>query len=606
MPAGATDGVVRVKNLGGMSNGKPFTVTNPAVVNYIVPTSAKAGQAVSVYGKYFGTKGTGSYVHFSNGSGAYVAANVIGWADNRIDITVPAQAATGKMKVLTAYGDSNLTDFTMLTGNPPNRPVPSSPSNGALQQPLSPTLTTQDFIDPDGDAHQASWWEVREASQTYSNPIYTSGIDTVNKVQIMLPPNGMKYGTTYYWRVKFQDARGDWSDWSDQFQFKTTDGGGTANNVPPVKPTNESPAADAQNVDSSGAIGLSASAYVDGETAAGQTGATVHESSSWQIRSFDGTYGNSVFEKLTTSVPLTSVNVPAGTLIGNRTYCWHVSYRDVGGSSSAYSTETCFKTKNANGTPSGGSSSGGSSGGSSPLPVYDAPSVPASFDLTNDSGAYVVRLVSAAYVDSDTDDRTGSSDKLSAVEWQVSANSGSFNSAKKFRSLRENCPSGESDAGGDCLLKMDVDYGSLGAVGTYYVRVRHMDEYGIWSEASQIRSFSVDKLPISGYSTNFRTIANLTANVVSGDTSGFSYDWNVTNPGMSVVPVASCGSVQEKYAVYSHCVTNGSTVYGYVIGKNSENMKFEPVKIGNYLFQVTVTKNGISKTADNVAVNVSR
>lgn len=33
-----------------------FTVTNTPTVNYIVPTSAKAGQAVQVNGKYFGTK----------------------------------------------------------------------------------------------------------------------------------------------------------------------------------------------------------------------------------------------------------------------------------------------------------------------------------------------------------------------------------------------------------------------------------------------------------------------------------------------------------------------------------------------------------------------
>lgn len=53
VPAGATTGPVRVTNLGGMSNGMNFTVTNNPIINYIVPTSAKAGQAVQVYGKYF-------------------------------------------------------------------------------------------------------------------------------------------------------------------------------------------------------------------------------------------------------------------------------------------------------------------------------------------------------------------------------------------------------------------------------------------------------------------------------------------------------------------------------------------------------------------------
>ena len=345
VPSGATDGVVRIKNLGGMSNGKNFTVTNPAIINYIVPTSAKAGQAVSIYGKYFGTKGTGSYVYFSNGSGSYVAANIIGWSDGRIDITVPTQAATGKMKAITSYGDSNLTDFTMLTGSPPNKPVAFSPANGALQQPLNPTLSTQDFVDPDNDAHQSSWWEVREASQTFSNPVYTSGVDTINKILITIPTNGMKYGTTYYWHVKFQDSRGDWSDWSDQFQFKTTDGGGTANNLPPQKPTNVTPVNGDIGIDPSGTITLSASAYTDGETAIGMTGATAHDSTSWQVRSFDGTYGSSVFERLVTSSPFTAIGIPSNTLSANRTYCWHVSYRDVGGSSSAYSSETCFKTK---------------------------------------------------------------------------------------------------------------------------------------------------------------------------------------------------------------------------------------------------------------------
>jgi len=629
VPEWATTWQIRVKNIYWMSNGKDFTVTNAPMINYIMPTSAKIWQVVQIYWKYFGTKWTGSYVHFPNWSWSYIAANIIWWADWLINVTVPTWANTWKMKVITLYWDSNLVDFTLVTWTPPNKPIPTSPINWALQQPLNPTFTTQDFIDADNDSHTASWWEVRENTQTYSNPVYTSWIDTLNKTMLTVPSNGMKYNTTYYWRVKFQDSRWDWSDRSDQYQFKTSDWWWDSNNLPPIKPINTSPLNDAQDIDNTNSVTLSASNFIDWETAQWLTWATLQESSAWQVRDFAWMYSTSIFEKLITSSPLNSVSIPANTLLSNRTYCWHVTYKDSGWSNSAYSNETCFKTKGW--TTQNNNTSGWStwSWWTYYIQSYDAPLVPSNFTINNNAANYTVWLLSNDYIDSNADSFVWDSDKLEAVEWQILLFSWStwinlttdgnwfitdtwinwisFWNAKKYRELRENCVISWWD--NTCILSKNINYNDIWWIWTYLVRVRHMDQYSTRWDFSGIKKLEI----ISNANTwlyvwKLRSVASLSVNIISWWSPNFSYTWTWTTSSwlwkITAISWWKCGTknVDSMYGIYSYCLYNEwtSDIYWYISWAYSDVLKFEPLKLWTYNFTIQVKDKVSWKTQTKI------
>jgi hypothetical protein len=111
------------------------------------------------------------------------------------------------------------------SNQPPNTPTNQSPLNSAI---VSPPVTLQSsaFSDVDGgDSHQASQWQITDVAVNYSNPVYDSGEDTINKISITVPAEKLSQGKTYYWRVRHQDSQKVWSDWSHETSFITEDEG---------------------------------------------------------------------------------------------------------------------------------------------------------------------------------------------------------------------------------------------------------------------------------------------------------------------------------------------------------------------------------------------
>ena len=105
-------------------------------------------------------------------------------------------------------------------GIAPNKPTLSSPANGASGISLTPTLQTGSFSDPDsGDTHLQTEWQfsaVNDFSSTMLNEI-----STVHLTFLTVPHLTLSEGTTYYWRVRFQDSSNNWSEWADAFSFTT-------------------------------------------------------------------------------------------------------------------------------------------------------------------------------------------------------------------------------------------------------------------------------------------------------------------------------------------------------------------------------------------------
>ena len=108
------------------------------------------------------------------------------------------------------------------TNQLPNQPSNVSPTNGATGISLTPTLESSAFSDPDvGDTHAASQWQITTTSGDYSSTVYDSGTDTSNLESIAIPSETLSESTTYYWHIKHQDNRGDWSSWSVETSFTT-------------------------------------------------------------------------------------------------------------------------------------------------------------------------------------------------------------------------------------------------------------------------------------------------------------------------------------------------------------------------------------------------
>ena len=117
-------------------------------------------------------------------------------------------------------GDYTFT-FYYLANRVPNKPTLSSPPNRATGQPLTPTLSASAFSDPDsGDSHSCSHWQV-DNNSGFASPEWESDEDFDHRTQVAVPAGRLAHDTTYYWRVRYRDARMGWSEWSDAWWFKT-------------------------------------------------------------------------------------------------------------------------------------------------------------------------------------------------------------------------------------------------------------------------------------------------------------------------------------------------------------------------------------------------
>jgi len=107
--------------------------------------------------------------------------------------------------------------------HPPTRPSNPSPSNGATDISIAPTLSWE-ASDPDGDTLTYNLYLSTESSPE----LYQEGIET-NSIEV----GPLENGITYYWRVEALDGKGGVSS-SPVWSFKT-------GNYPPTQPSNPTP-----------------------------------------------------------------------------------------------------------------------------------------------------------------------------------------------------------------------------------------------------------------------------------------------------------------------------------------------------------------------------
>jgi PKD repeat protein len=127
-----------------------------------------------------------------------------------------------------SYGNwsswSQPTSFTTIENRPPYQPSNESPASGATGVPAMATLRASSFSDPDdGDSQAASQWQITATSGDYTAAalVWDSGTERIFLRQITVPSGELASGTTYYWKVRYQDRQDNWSGWSNETSFST-------------------------------------------------------------------------------------------------------------------------------------------------------------------------------------------------------------------------------------------------------------------------------------------------------------------------------------------------------------------------------------------------
>jgi len=108
-------------------------------------------------------------------------------------------------------------DEFALGRTPPAKPVLTAGVVG----PFSVQVLGSAFVDPDGDPHLASQWQLDRIGGDFSVPIHDSG--AVSGAELLAYTfHGLTRATPYIARVRYQDADG-WSEWSDPLAIATVD-----------------------------------------------------------------------------------------------------------------------------------------------------------------------------------------------------------------------------------------------------------------------------------------------------------------------------------------------------------------------------------------------
>lgn len=219
------------------------------------------------------------------------------------------------------------TPFT--TASPPQRPANAAPADGAAGVSLTPTLQASAFSDIEmGDSHLASEWQVTSLAGDYSAPVFQQIGQRSGLTSMAVRQGALANRTAYFWRVRYQDNHGTWSDYSAETGFAT--------NSAPERPTNEQPPG------GTGGVGvtptLESSAFLDVDRAEG------HQASQWRVTKTAGDYVSPVLDTGAATLDLTRLTVADGALKYDTTYYWQVRHQDSQGSWSAWSTETEFAT----------------------------------------------------------------------------------------------------------------------------------------------------------------------------------------------------------------------------------------------------------------------
>ena len=444
---------------------------------------------------------------------------------------------------------------------PPDQPTNESPANGTTDISLTHNFLSSKFPEaetpetPETPAkvstHYASQWQITTKSGDYSSPVYDSGVDTSRLIENTMAQGYLNVNTTYFWRVRYQDIYGQWSNWSQETSFKTVISG------KPSRPINISP--------TNGSTHISLTPSMQSSNFVSLDGGATQVASQWQITTKSGDYAIPVYDSGVDTSNLSRITIEQGYLNVNKTYYWRVQHQDSYGKWSGWSLETSFKTI-----------------------VSGKPSTPSNISPVN--GA-TNTLLTPSMQSSDFVSLNGGAIHA-ASQWQITIKQGDYTNLSLV-----------FDSGVDTGNKTSIviPFEALSCNTIYYWRVQHQDSYSNWSNWSAETSFKTvvsgnPSRPINISPANGTTDILITPTLQSsifvspdGGATHAASRWQITTtPGNYVSPVFDSGvDTNNKTAVTvpSEWLSYNTTYYWHV--KQQDNSGFWSVYSGETSFTTT-------------------
>ena len=138
----------------------------------------------------------------------------------RVLIPCDTAAGSGDVCVTTGGGAAVLTAGFTVVDSAPFAPRNVAPLDGVGTTTLTPALHSSAFSHPcPARTHTASQWQLTGTAGSYGRPAFDSGADTANLTTMALPVDVVESYPWCWWRVRYQDNRGNWSEWSSETSF---------------------------------------------------------------------------------------------------------------------------------------------------------------------------------------------------------------------------------------------------------------------------------------------------------------------------------------------------------------------------------------------------